>query len=204
MMPRRRQSALPVLGGLALAGALAWQASKRASPATGSSSSTASGPGWSKKSSSVVLSDEMAAWLDQLGVLIQAAGLPDAVVTSGIRTASEQAAVMLKNWTTNGGNNGGWEYLYGLYAADDLIDELTEVEPTQDAWETVIADAAEQGRLLSSHQQANAVDLRTTSGGHYTDAQIETLIGLVEQAGGKPLLESDHLHVKIDQGVYTS
>jgi len=76
------------------------------------------------------------------------------VVTSGYRSASQQAAAVASLFDKYGYS---WSDVYDLYARDDLIDELYDAD--REDWASVIAAQVARGDLLSAHQTGNAADI---------------------------------------------
>ncbi len=111
-------------------------------------------------------------------------------VTSGQRTAREQASA-LKTKRDLGDD------LHALYAADDIIAELLAGPNDVARMEAIIARYAAAGRLLSKHQRAGAVDLRSKI---LTRAQIDLVLAAAKRLGVKALYETKppHIHVDID------
>jgi hypothetical protein len=119
--------------------------------------------------------------------------VPEAVplyVTSGQRTSQEQAAA-LKTKRDLGDD------LHALYAADDIIAELLAGPNTVAHMAAVIDRYAAQGRLLSKHQRAGAVDLRSKN---LTGDQIQQVLQAARSLGVKAIYETKppHIHVDID------
>jgi len=126
------------------------------------------------------------------------AALPASVplhVTSVVRTAREQATVMLKKWAaaeaaSTGGGNAELRAIYGRKAG-----AFVAVPRTVDAWEAVILELQRTGQgFTTGHLGGSAVDLRTRD---LTSAQVGELVRAAQAAGGKTLVEQypPHLHV---------
>lgn len=113
-------------------------------------------------------------------------------VTSGQRTAREQAAA-LKTKRDLGDD------LHALYAADDIVAELLAGPNDTDRMAAIIDRYAAAGRLLSKHQRAGAVDLRSKI---LTRAQIDQVLAAAKRLGVKAIYETKppHIHVDIDTG----
>jgi len=111
-------------------------------------------------------------------------------VTSGQRTAREQAAA-LKTKRDLGDD------LHALYAADDIIAELLAGPNDTDRMAAIIERYAAGGRLLSKHQRAGAVDLRSRD---LTRAQIDAVMAAAKGLGVMVKYETKppHIHVDID------
>lgn len=111
-------------------------------------------------------------------------------VTSGQRTPAEQAAA-LKTKRDLGDD------LHALYAADDIIAELLAGPNDTGRMAAIIDRYAAAGRLLSKHQRAGAVDLRSKI---LTRAQIDQVLAAAKRLGVKAIYETKppHIHVDID------
>ena len=188
------------LGGLLVAlvvgGAIAAWRQRRAapSPSAPSSSSSASAAtvpsssssaSWSM-ASSVLLGDTARAWMDILGQQAAADGLPAPYVTSGQRTGRQQAEAMLAKVARG-------EDLLALYSDDDAIRVLLALPRDAGAWAAQIDAWTAQGRYLSSHLRADALDLRTCD---LRDGQREQLAELARELGAEAIDEGDHLHIE--------
>lgn len=140
--------------------------------------------GWSKKSDSVLLDSNLEAYLDLL-----AAKLPfDIIVTSGIRTARQQAAAMFKKVELG-------EDLTDTYKDKQFARDMQAAYPDIQQGESIVKDYFRRGGG-SSHQRNMGIDLRTYD---KTDAQIQTMIETVESMGDFALLEPTppHLHITL-------
>jgi len=117
-------------------------------------------------------------------------------VTSVVRTAREQAVVMLKKWQAaesgSGAGAGDAELrtIYGAKAAAFIA-----APRTVDGWEAVVRELQRTGRgFTSGHLGGSAVDFRTRD---LTSEQVAELVRAARAAGGRTLLETypPHLHV---------
>ena len=139
---------------------------------------------WSKKSDAVLLDDNLEAYLDLL-----ADKLPfDIIVTSGIRTARQQAAAMFKKVELG-------EDLTRTYKDKQFARDMQAAYPDIQKGEQIVKDYFRRGGG-SSHQRNMGLDLRTYD---KTDAQIQTMIDTVESMGDYALLEPTppHLHITL-------
>jgi len=184
---------------LVVVATIAWRAMGQAAPAAGSSGSSgasgaatgSSGAGWSS-GSAVQTNAAIREFLDDLASRL---GFP-VYVTSGIRTAEDQARAMLKKVELGG------EDELDLYKRKDLVAELLATPQTQEAWASVIAEQISRGDLLSSHLSGRAFDLRTTGSGtgQLSETQIATVIQAAAELGAKKVLREDtppHLHFEL-------
>ena len=140
--------------------------------------------GWSKKSDAVLLDDNLKEYLDVL-----ADKLPfDIIVTSGIRTARQQAAAMFKKVELG-------EDLTDTYKDKQFARDMQAAYPDITQGEQIVK-AYFSGGGGSSHQRNMGIDLRTYD---KTDAQIKTMIDTVESMGDFALLEPrpPHLHITL-------
>lgn len=137
----------------------------------------------SLKRSSIVLTDTQEKFLDTLDDLLDF----DIVITSGTRTARQQASAMW-NKIQKGEN------LLSLYSSGnhDIIQEIIEAG-SKSRIEDIIDAAIEKGRYISDHLGGNAVDVRTNG---LTSAEIDEVANLARGLGASTLLESDHLHIE--------
>lgn len=115
----------------------------------------------------------------------------DVTITSGTRTAGQQARAMASK--IQRGHN-----LYELYAQDDLVSEILAVigsttSPDVAAMAEVIADQVARGRFISRHLRDDALDVRTRN---LSADQVAELVATVEQLGGEALDEGDHVHLE--------
>tara|TARA_S200002703_G_scaffold155128_1_gene158884 strand:- start:155 stop:658 length:504 start_codon:yes stop_codon:yes gene_type:complete len=140
--------------------------------------------GWSKKSNSVLLDDNLETYLDVLS-----SKLPfDIMVTSGIRTARQQALAMFKKVELG-------EDLTVTYRDDDFATDMMEAYPDIQKGEQIVKAYFARGGG-SSHQRNMAIDLRTRD---KTQSQIQQMIQAVESLGDYALLEPTppHLHITL-------
>lgn len=120
----------------------------------------------------------------------------EVVITSGVRTAEEQAKAMQTKYDrykaalAAGETPAESDDLHKLYAADSIIDEL--LPNPYSAWAAIIQAHADRGEYLSRHLKSGAIDLRTRD---LSSAQVSALQAAVEKNGGRWLIESDHMHV---------
>ena len=117
-------------------------------------------------------------------------GFPALIVTSGDRSATEQASAMLGKLSA-----GGWEELYRVYP-DALIAALQALPSTLEAWAAYINAAAQRGVLYSAHMRGDALDLRTTD---LSRDELQQLYQAAASAGGRPLVEGAPPHLHIDR-----
>lgn len=141
---------------------------------------------------SVTMNSQLRSWAkkvsDQLDFNI--------VVTSGIRTARQQASAMFGII-----NEGG--SLIQVYADDDFARGVNQTFPDMDAAEDYIQSYFDRGRG-SNHNRARALDFRTTGGSsdRLTEGQITQLTAAAKNLGAFTLREyhPPHLHVTFPAG----
>lgn len=127
--------------------------------------------------SSVVLS--LAAWLG-LWTVAAAYGFGALEVTSGTRTPESQAAAMLAKDPGT---------LRGLYARDDIIDELLAAPRTVSSWAAIIGRHAAAGDYLSDHQKGDAIDV-------IPPADRSALIRAAARVMVEAIDEGNHIHLE--------
>jgi len=139
---------------------------------------------WSKKNNSVLLDDNLKTYLDVLSEKLPF----DIMVTSGIRTAREQALAMFKKVELG-------EDLTVTYRDDDFARDMMEAYPDIQKGEQIVKDYFARGGG-SSHQRNKGIDLRTRD---KTQSQIQQMIQVVESMGDFALLEPTppHLHITL-------
>jgi hypothetical protein len=189
---------LLLAAGLVLSGdrgrALALRAGRRrgrapgAAPAlAGPAPMAAPSPGgtWRAAGSAVVLSDELAAALDELAAAVGG----ELVVTSGYRSPGAQARAMLAKI-----EQGGEDELR-IYGDRAAVAALLALPREEAAWTAQIAEWAAGGRYLSRHQTARALDLRTRD---VDPARVRLIEATARALGWRTLLESvpPHLHLQ--------
>jgi len=135
--------------------------------------------------SGVVLTTGMVAYAKVLRTALSAS-VPSLLLTSGVRTSTEQAEAMLNKLNVKGERE-----LYAVYQNDALIAKLLKLPRTVVAWAVFIA---QEGAALSRHLRGGAFDVRTSD---LTTAQVATIQNAVRSTGGRPLMEYDHLHVDL-------
>lgn len=141
----------------------------------------------------VVLPAGSESWLDQLA---DRSGVRF-VVTSGVRTAAEQAkAMQTKRDRQLAGSTAESDDLLALYADDEAIQIL--LANPYPAWEALIQAWMDRGRYLSRHLTGRAVDIRIKD---LTGEQRAALERAIVDLGGRALMESDHLHVDVPSEV---
>lgn len=140
-------------------------------------------PGVSAKRG-VVLTAHLWSFLAALQPIV---GAPVAV-TSGVRTPSGQATVMLRLLLDP---KKGVVYVRNLYGGGDLVNEILAVPQTHAAIHAVIEAQVRRGRFISRHLRGNGLDLRTRG---LTAPEIARLRAAAEAIGAKVIDEGDHLH----------
>lgn len=140
---------------------------------------------WRAAGSAVVISDELAAALDELAAAVGG----ELVVTSGYRAPGAQARAMLQKVA-----DGGPEQLR-IYGDRAAIAELLKLPREEGAWTAQIAAWAAAGRYLSRHQTGRAVDLRTRD---VDPARVQLIEATARALGWSTLLETvpPHLHLQ--------
>ena len=189
---------LLLAAGLVLSGdrgrALALRAGRRrgrapgAAPAlAGPAPMAAPSPGgtWRAAGSAVVLSDELAAALDELAAAVGG----ELVVTSGYRSPGAQARAMLAKI-----EQGGEDELR-IYGDRAAVAALLALPREESAWTAQIAEWAAAGRYLSRHQTGKALDLRTRD---VDPARVRLIEATARALGWRTLLEAvpPHLHLQ--------
>lgn len=140
--------------------------------------------GWSLDENGANVTPELASWLDRYRAHVPSS-IP-IVVTSAVRTPTEQASAMLSKVKRG-------EDLYALYGQDDLLDELFQAPQNTADWAQVLQGQVDRGRYISRHMRRDALDLRTRN---LNQSQVRTLIEVARAGGVDALLESDHLHLE--------
>lgn len=140
--------------------------------------------GWSKKSPSVLLDDNLENYLDTLSERLPF----DIIVTSGIRTARQQALAMFKKIELG-------ENLKDTYKDKQFAQDMMDVYPNIEQGEQVVQVYFDSGGG-SSHQRNMGVDLRTYD---KTPEQLQTMIDTVRSMGDFALYEDTppHLHITL-------
>lgn len=141
--------------------------------------------GWTKKSSSVVITSDARTFLDALAGRLS---FP-IVVTSGQRSAAQQASAMLAKLA----KGDTLQDLLDLYADDSQVQALYALGTDAGAWTATIQSYADRGRPISDHLKAKAVDIRTRD---LSSAQVQELQKAAQALGAETVLESDHLHLE--------
>lgn len=141
---------------------------------------------WSKKNSSIVLTSYLNSQLDKLA---NGVDFP-IVVTSGVRTARQQAAAMFGKIEAGDSN-------LGLYLNRDFAAGVVAAYPDLEKAAQVVSEFAATGGG-STHLRAQAFDIRTRD---LTSVQIAQLEKAVNERliGASSILESapPHLHVTV-------
>lgn len=140
---------------------------------------------WRAAGSAVVLSDELAAALDQLAGAVGG----ELIVTSGYRSPSAQARAML-----NKIEQGGEDELR-IYGDRAAVAELLALPREEAAWTAQIAEWAAAERYLSRHQTGRALDLRTRD---VAPDRVRLIEATARALGWRTLLETvpPHLHLQ--------
>lgn len=134
---------------------------------------------------STALTEGMARYVELLKTT--ARGVP-ITVTSGVRTAEEQASAMAYKY-----QHGGAAELYKTYANDAAITTLLKYPTSQ--WASVITQLSASGTSLSRHLFGRAVDLRIRD---LSSTQLAQLQAAVVATGGRWLLEDTPPHLHVD------
>lgn len=140
---------------------------------------------WTVKSSSVVITDDARTFLDALAARLS---FP-IVVTSGQRTAAQQASAMLAKLA----KGDTLQDLLDLYADDSQVKALYALGTDATAWAATIQAYVDRGRPISDHLKAKAVDIRTRD---LSSTQLDELQRAAQALGAETVLESDHLHLE--------
>jgi hypothetical protein len=147
-----------------------------------------------------------------LVVLRQIWPLPNVpiVISQGLRTAKNQATVMLSNFKRKGGGAPGdypyakdrlqgyprgVRYLYGLYGNKSSIQSLLKVPQDVESWTAIIQGFANRGILISDHMSGSAVDIRCWNMTREDQVRVATAIES-SIPGTKVVIEDDHIHVE--------
>lgn len=110
-------------------------------------------------------------------------------ITSAVRTPETQARAMLKKLEL-----GGPEEIKKVYGRKSKF--FLNTPPDVQSWTNVIEDLQSKGMgFKSGHLQGNAIDVRTRN---LSSDQINNIITIAEQLGGKTLLETAPPHLHID------
>lgn len=128
----------------------------------------------------VILNDAMRGFLKGLREKV---GF-DIVVTSGIRTASEQASAMLSKIQRG-------ENLYNLYANKGLLDEIMSAGKSVGSMASVIQGQVARGSYLSRHLRGDALDIRLAS-----PSENDAVANAAQGLGAEVVRESDHIHIE--------
>lgn len=146
---------------------------------------------WSMKTG-VIMPEGGSEFMDALAELLSF----EPVVTSGIRTDAEQAkAMQAKEDRYRAGSTASSDDLLKLYKDDAQIQALRAAP--YDEWAGILKTYREAGHPVSNHQDApgpDALDLRTKD---RSADDIAAMQAAVSKLGGTPLVESDHMHVKL-------
>lgn len=146
----------------------------------------------------VTLTPEMEAFLARF--VTAARGIP-ITVTSGVRTASAQAAAMLAKAQRKDGGSSAWsDDLTQLYAKalGPQISQLLASGRSLATWTALIDGWARSGIYLSDHMRGNALDIRTS--GLTAEQKSNLRDAALASGASNAVLESDHLHVEIGGG----
>ena len=139
---------------------------------------------WVKKNAGVLLDDNLTAYLDTL-----ASQLPFSItVTSGIRTAKEQAQAMYKKIELG-------EDLKDTYKDKQFAQDMMNAYPDLSKGVAIVELYFKNGGG-SSHQRNMGLDLRTYD---KTPEQVQTMIDIVRSMGDFALYEPTppHLHITL-------
>lgn len=140
---------------------------------------------WRAAGSAVVLSDDLAAALDELAGAVGG----ELVVTSGYRSPGAQAQAML-----NKIEQGGEDELR-IYGDRAAVAALLALPRTEGAWTAQIAEWAAAGRYLSRHQTGRALDIRTRD---VDPGRVRLIEATARALGWRTLIERvpPHLHLQ--------
>ena len=154
------------------------------------------------------------AFVNQLSEILKAQDIPELIISSGYRTAAQQASAM-KNLYGGGckGNipggapmGGPCKQIYDLYGGGPLIKEALEVSWEGDALANVIQEQADRGEPISHHMNQLAFDLQTERITQKIPGEPrlqmlkevqDKIIEAVKKAGGEAHYETSppHMHV---------
>ncbi len=114
----------------------------------------------------------------------------DIVVTSGVRSPSSQASVMITKKDTY-----GVERVRQLYRSQPtLVAEVIAAFPHGHTFvKKVLQAQVARGRFISNHMRSDAVDLRTHG---LTSSEKSRLLAASKALGVKSLMEEDHIHTE--------
>lgn len=146
----------------------------------------------------VTMNSRLESFMDRLSASVPAAMLP-LIVNNGVRTAADQARIMLANIASGNKDDEETRALYGNTAP---INSLLTIPPERRAavWPGMIQAQINAGIFLSGHMRGGGVDLHIK---HYSDEQVETLIACAKTAGARQAFTEDkgqsnyHLHVTV-------
>lgn len=120
------------------------------------------------------------------------------VVTSGIRSPSEQASALLGKIRAG----DSYDELRKLYGNSSAINEVLAAPQSQ--WTSVLQAQVARGVYLSPHMRANAIDIRAWN---LTSSQKSAVVEAARQAGASTIIHEDpgtsneHIHVTIGSGI---
>jgi hypothetical protein len=147
------------------------------------------------------VSDSVKEFIRVLGEVAVRMGAEKPIITSGYRTVRTQARIMASNWKTNGGVNGGREYLVKIYP-DDIAVALHDIFMQFGSRREGVSLGAERLSIyLNSNpkkfqhvqEPGRALDLRLTRG---INEVIDHIVS-TNQFDMTKYPESDHIHVNI-------
>jgi len=142
-------------------------------------------------------------FLDKLRTKILASEIKEIIITSGLRTPSDQARAIYDDRARSGCKSAITKtpaetdpcYThYKLYQQKDLIMEVIRVDNDVSAMTTVFEDQVSRGLYLSPHMRGMGVDIRVSN---LSDEQEALVMKRTEELGGAPVHEGDHIHVGI-------
>ena len=112
---------------------------------------------------------EVKLFIETLGNTASELGVTVPIITSGWRSVKSQASLMGRNWNSNGGMNGGREYLVKIYANDSFAHKMADIFEQHGIGPEAIAIATEVVKNNSGNSNhlstpAKAVDIAVTSG----------------------------------------
>lgn len=139
---------------------------------------------YSLKSESIILSDDVRYFLNQLESKLNF----DFVVTSGTRSPRQQALAMFNKIELG-------DDLIALYADDVFAQSIIDAYPNIDAATDIVSDYAARGGG-SSHLRGLGVDIRSRN---LTRSQIQAVVDASKELGASPDVETTppHIHIKV-------
>ena len=153
----------------------------------------------------VLISKDMQAFLLKLRKNLSKDRLRLLEITSGVRSAEDQARALKDKRTFNGCNSAiagkpaagsPCKPIYDLYRGSSKIMDVLKVPNDQSMMTQVIQRQIASKKYLSPHMKGRGLDFRTKT---LSEEQIQYVMDAARAAGGSPIYELDppHIHVTI-------